>query len=178
LTLCLCAHKKYPIQCYPTREPRIFFSCSQASSCEWRLDWLVYDYNTLPTGVSGLDLLEPRLGRLHPTGRGPRGGALVRVPFLPRTQTHSFRFSTPESRGSRTGDDRGVEQNGNQRSNGPWRASGRRCAARRRSSRCPRPALRTGCCRRSPSIVVKTHAFACVLAALSIVQPLELLEGW
>jgi hypothetical protein len=63
-----------------------FFSCSQASSCEWRLDWLVYDYNTLPTGVSGLDLLEPRLGRLHPTGQGPRGGTHVRVPFLPRTQ--------------------------------------------------------------------------------------------
>jgi hypothetical protein len=66
-------------------------------------------------------------------------------------------LSTPESRESRTGDDRGVEQNGNQRSNGPWRACGRQCAARRPSSRWPRPAPRTGCCRRSPSIVVKTH---------------------
>jgi hypothetical protein len=125
-----------------------FFSCSQASSCEWRLD-----YRRTRPGSPGTSPWPPPSHRTRSPRRRTCPGAIS----ANKNTTHSFRLSTPESRESRTGDDRGVEQNGNQRSNGPWRACGRQCAARRPSSRWPRPAPRTGCCRRSPSIVVKTH---------------------
>jgi hypothetical protein len=139
------------------------------------------------TGVGSLDLLEPRLGRVHAAGGAPRAGALVGVPFLPKNRGTgvSKRGAGPSRAGRRNrAAEQGKQSNG-QLGHGPWRACGRRCAARRRSSRWPRPAPRTGsasrrsCRRRRPSrpdeVEAEIHQPTSSYARVRLCRELELL---